>query len=361
MRIAFFGSSILSSYWNGAATYYRGIIRALHERGYQTTFFEPDAYQRQEHRDLEQVPDWVRVNVYGSGSSDVHRALESVRNADLIVKASGVGVNDALLESEVLQAKQHGAAVAFWDVDAPATLDRVLNDPADPFRSLIPQYDVIFTYGGGAPVVSAYRRLGAKLCVPIYNALDASTHFPVAPADQFQADLSFLGNRLPDRECRVEEFFFKPAEQLREFNFLLAGSGWHGKPMPPNVGYIDHLYTAQHNAFNCSARAVLNVTRDSMVKYGFSPATRVFEAAGCGACLISDSWTGIETFFEPDAEILVARSGDDIVSILRDLTVSQARKIGRRAMQRALKDHTYRQRAEQVDSVLTGRYSAAAT
>ena len=361
MQIAFFGSSILSSYWNGAATYYRGVIRALHARGHNTTFFEPDAYQRQEHRDLDEVPDWVGVHVYGSGSSDVLRALEIARNADLIVKASGVGVNDAFLESEVLRAKRYGAIVAFWDVDAPATLDRVINDPLDCFRGLIPKYDVIFTYGGGAPVVRAYARLGAKLCVPIYNALDSSTHFPVPASEQFQADLSFLGNRLPDRERRVEEFFLKPAAQLTNLDFLLAGSGWQDKPMPPNVQYIDHLYSAQHNAFNCSARAVLNVTRDSMVKYGFSPATRVFEAAGSGACLISDSWTGIETFFEPNSEILVAHSGDEVTSILQELSVSRARQIGRRAMQRALQDHTYEQRAEQVDSVLMGRYSAAAT
>lgn len=360
-QVAFFGSSISSSYWNGAATYYRGIIRALHSRGYDVTFFEPDAYLRQEHRDLKESPPWVRIQVYETTNFDILGTLEKAQEADLIIKASGVGVNDRFLESEVIAARRPGRLVAFWDVDAPATLDRILNDSEDPFRALIPQYDVIFTYGGGEPVVRAYTELGAKLCVPIYNALDPSTHFPVPPSDEFRADVSFLGNRLPDRELRVEEFFLYPAAQLPQQTFLLAGSGWGNKSVPKNVRYIDHLYSEDHNVFNCSARAVLNITRDSMVKYGFSPATRVFEAAGAGACLISDSWDGMDSFFEPGREILIARSGDEVSSILSDLTVSRAREIGERALQRALRDHTYDQRAEQVDGVLMGRYSAVGT
>ena len=359
-RIAFFGSSILSSYWNGAATYYRGIIRALHARGYDTTFFEPDAYGRQQRRDLEEAPPWVRLHVYENNASGVSCALELARTSDLIVKASGVGVNDELLEEEVLKVRRPDTLVAFWDVDAPATLDRLLNNPSDPFRALIPKYDVIFTYGGGNPVVRVYTQLGAKTCVPIYNALDTSTHYPVEAHDSFRADLSFLGNRLPDRERRVDEFFFRPAAQLQKFVFLLAGSGWHDKPKPPNVRYIDHLYSAQHNAFNCSTRVVLNVTRDSMASYGFSPATRIFEAAGAAACIISDYWEGMEAFFEPGREILLAHSGDEVSHMLSTLSSHDARKIGSAALERALREHTYDQRAGQIDSILMGRYSVAA-
>jgi spore maturation protein CgeB len=198
MDIAFFASSLVSAYWNGAATYYRGIVRALHERGHRVRFYEPDAYGRQEHRDIED-PDWAEVIVYpGEGEHHALRMVEQARGADLVVKASGVGVFDALLEAAVLDLKSPRTRVAFWDVDAPATLERMHADPTDPFRALVPGYDLVLTYGGGQPVVSAYEAFGAQRCVPIYNALDPTTHHPVEPLPHFVADLSFLGNRLPD-------------------------------------------------------------------------------------------------------------------------------------------------------------------
>ncbi|HVS77706.1 MAG TPA: hypothetical protein VHE11_12295, partial [Steroidobacteraceae bacterium] len=157
LRIAFFGSSLVSAYWNGAATYYRGIIRALHDRGHRVTFYEPDAFERQAHRDMED-PAWAQVVVYqASGEAAVMAALEAARGADVIVKASGVGVHDALLEREVLSLRRPGNAIVFWDVDAPATLERVAREPDDPFRPLIARYDLILTYGGGDPVIAAYR------------------------------------------------------------------------------------------------------------------------------------------------------------------------------------------------------------
>jgi len=358
MRIAFFASSLVSAYWNGAATYYRGIVRALAGRGHQIVFFEPDAYQRQQHRDIDDPP-WAEVMVYEATGDGVARALHSARGADLIVKASGVGVFDELLESAVAAMRTPGNLVAFWDVDAPATLDRLRRDPADSFLALVPRYDVIFTYGGGDPVVWAYQALGARQCVPIYNALDPETHYPVAPDPHFAADLAFLGNRLPDREKRVEEFFLGPAARLPEKRFLLGGAGWGDKPMSGNVGYLDHVYTRDHNAFNCTPLAVLNVSRDSMARCGFSPATRVFEAAGAGACLITDAWEGIELFFEPDREILVARDGAEVADVLRGLTPDRARRIGQAARRRVLAGHTYGHRAAAVEAVLEGKAAEA--
>jgi spore maturation protein CgeB len=229
----------------------------------------------------------------------VERAHQS---ADLVVKASGVGVYDQELERLVLDLRLPDGLVAFWDVDAPATLDRVHHDADDPFRALVPRYDLVLTYGGGDPVVNAYRDLGARCCVPIYNALDPDTHHPVAPDARFAGDLGFLGNRLPDRETRVEQFFLHAAAQLPDHRFLLGGNGWHDKPMPPNVRNLGHVYTHDHNAFNVSARMVLNINRESMARYGFSPPTRVFEAAGAGACLVTDHWEGIEQFLAPGEE-----------------------------------------------------------
>ncbi len=357
-RIAFFGSSLVSAYWNGAATYYRGIVRALDERGFDVTFYEPDAYERQAHRDIPD-PSWAKVVVYSAkGEYEVRRALQEARTADVIVKTSGVGVFDALLEAAVLEARAPHALAIFWDVDAPATLDRLQQQPSDPLRALIPQYDMVLTYGGGDPVVHAYEAIGARLCVPIYNALDTSTHHPVARDPRFDASLGFLGNRLPDREARVEGFFLDAAQQLPEETFLLGGNGWHDKPLPANVRYVGHVYTRDHNAFNCTPRAVLNISRDSMARYGFSPATRVFEAAGAGACLITDRWEGIELFLEPEREVLVAGSGAEVAAHVAGLDPARARAIGEAARKRVCAEHTYAHRAMQLESLLGARAAA---
>jgi spore maturation protein CgeB len=351
MTIAFFGSSLVSAYWNGAATYYRGIIRALAERGHQVTFFEPDAYDRQQHRDIPD-PEWCEVVVYENTPTAALQALEMARGCDLVVKASGVGVFDELLEAGVLNLKNCGTLVVFWDVDAPATLDRMEADPEDSFRECVPQYDAIFTYGGGEPVIKAYESFGARLCRPIYNALDPSTHHPVPPSSKFEADLAFLGNRLPDREARVEQFFLRAAELCPDKSFTIGGSGWGDKNMPSNVNYVGHVYTKDHNAFNCTPLAVLNISRESMARYGFSPATRVFEAAGAAACIITDEWEGIDFFFEPGSEILVARDGEEVAEIVQRLTPEEAAKVGRNAYERVLSEHTYAHRAEEFERAL---------
>jgi spore maturation protein CgeB len=230
---------------------------------------------------------------------------------------------------------------------------------SDPFRASVPRYDAIFTYGGGQPVIDAYLRFGAKECVPIYNALDPLTHHPVPPDIRYEGSLGFLGNRLPDRETRVEEFFLRAAEAAPEHQFLLGGNGWEDKRVPANVRYVGHVYTTDHNAFNCTPMAVLNISRESMARYGFSPATRVFEAAGAGACLITDEWEGIELFLEPGREVLVARDGAEVAGLLRCLRTEHARAVGDAALCRVLSEHTYAHRARQADAVLTGQFAVA--
>jgi spore maturation protein CgeB len=349
MRIAFFGSSLVSSYWNGAATYYRGIVRALHRQGHEVTFFEPDAYERQAHRDIPD-PAWATVVVYPPEGWEA--ALEGARGSDVVVKTSGVGVNDSELEAGVLSL---GAPTTiFWDVDAPATLERMEADPSDPLRQLVPSYDLILTYGGGEPVCRRYRALGARECIPIYNAVDPSTHFPVPGDARYRCDLGFLANRLPDREARVRTFFLHAAERAPERSFVLGGSGWDDGGLCANIRRVGHVPTCDHNAFNRSALAVLNVARDSMAQNGWSPATRVFEAAGAGACLISDAWEGIEDFLEPGSEILVARDGAEVAEIVQGLTPRRARQIGDAALRRVLAEHTYERRAVDLERILSG-------
>ncbi len=352
MKIAFYGSSLVSAYWNGAATYYRGVLKALHARGWEVTFYEPDAFDRQAHRDLDHVP-YARSVVYPATEEAARAALAEAGGADVVVKASGVGVFDDLLLAGAARAAAPHALTIFWDVDAAATLEELAGaGPDHPTRRVLPRLDHVLTYGGGEPVVARYEGFGARACTPVYNALDPQTHHPVPPEPRFAADLNFLANRLPDREARVEAFFLRAAELSPGRRFLIGGNGWGDKAAPANVTKVGHVGTADHNAFNTGALAVLNVARDSMAAVGFSPATRVFEAAGAGGCLITDHWEGIPLFLEPGAEVLVARDGQDVADHLAALTPARARAVGEAARARIVRDHTYDKRGAQVDALL---------
>lgn len=351
MKVAFFGSSLLSSYWNGAATYYRGLLRQLARHGHEITFYEPDAFDRQKHRDIE-PPDWCRVVVYEATPTGLADAIAAAARADVVVKASGVGYADDELIKLVYERARPDAIRLFWDVDAPATLSEIGQDSTHPLRAALTRIDAVMTFGGGEPVIKAYRALGAAECIPIYNALDPDSHYPVAAEKRFACDLAFLGNRLPDREARVDDFFLQPAEALRDKQFILGGAGWGDRRLPANVRWIDHVSTRDHNAMNSSALAVLNVTRDSMASNGYSPPTRVFEAAGAGACLITDAWEGVEMFLTPESEVFVARDGRDVAEILASLTPERAVRTGAAALARVRRDHTYAQRAHLVAAAL---------
>jgi spore maturation protein CgeB len=347
MRIAFYGSSLLSSYWNGAATYYRGMLSALSRLGYAVTFHEPDVHDRQAHRDID-PPDWCRVQVWEGTHAGLKAAAARAADADIVVKASGVGFEDDLLLAEVMRAARPEALRVFWDVDAPATLADLKAAPGHPLRRMLPELDLVLTYGGGDPVMRDYRALGARAVAPIYNALDPATHHPAPPEARFAADLAFLGNRLPDRETRVREFFVGPAEARPNMAFLIGGAGWEDVAMPANVRKLGHVPTAAHNAFNATPRMVLNIARDSMAANGFSPATRVFEAAGAGACLITDAWEGIDLFLAPGREVLVARDGAEVAALLDRVTGDEAAAIGQAALARVRAEHTYDRRAAEA-------------
>jgi spore maturation protein CgeB len=352
MKIAFFGSSLVSSYWNGACTYYRGLLKELASLGHEITFYEPDAYDRQKHRDIPD-PSWARVVVYPATADGWQRTLEAAAPTDVLVKASGVGVFDVELEQAIPQIPGDAIRI-FWDVDAPATLEELAARPSHHLHVAIPNYDAVLTYGGGDAVVRGYEAVGAGRCVPIYNALDPVTHHRVAPRAEFACDLSFLGNRLPDREARVDEYFLSAAALCPERRFLLGGAGWETKSLPSNVTHVGHVGTADHNGFFCSGLATLNVNRDSMARFGFSPPTRVFEAAGAGACIISDHWAGIEHFLDPGSEILVARNGAEVAAHVAALTTERARRMGEAARKRVIAHHTYAQRALEVTKCLEG-------
>lgn len=349
MKFFVFGSSLLSSYWNGAATYYRGIYRALHARGHEICFAEPDAFQRQQHIDPGDYS-YAETIVYRPGA-DLDALLREASKADVVVKHSGIGVGDEILEQRVLEC-QPQSRVIYWDVDAPATIARMRETPPSGLATLICKYDAVFTYGGGPRTREAFEDFGARSFESIYNGLDSTTHHPVEPDPALACDLAFVGNRLPDREQRVEDFFLRAATLAPEKKFLLGGEGWGDKPMPENVRWIGHVPTGDHNVVNCSARMVLNINRASMASFGFSPPTRVFEAAGSGACLMCDDWPGMAHFFEPGSEVLIVQSAEDVVHLLRSYSAADARLCGGAFRTRALREHTYEMRAAQVEVAL---------
>lgn len=352
MRIFAFGSSIVSSYWNGAATYYRGCYKYLARLGYDITFAEPDAYGRQQHRDSDDFS-YVHSLVYQprekDGGRDLDRMLELAKGYDIVVKHSGIGCDDAELERRVPAECNTTAMTFIWDVDAPATIHRMRGDIHDSLRHATRDYDAILTYGGGPKAREGFLEFGARAYYSMYNGLDPETHHPVAPDPDLACDIAFLGNRLPDREARVEELFLRAAELAPDQRFLLGGEGWGDKPLPPNVRYIGHVPTADHNRLNCSAGMVMNINRASMADFGFSPPTRVFEVAGAGSCLLCDDWPGISDCFEPGKEILVVRNAEDVARALHEHDTAARRRIGEAFHARALRDHTYAFRAAQAD------------
>ncbi len=347
MKIFAFGSSIVSSYWNGAATYYRGCYKYLARMGYDITFAEPDAYDRQQHRDNDDF-NYVNSIVYQPGR-DLDRMLKMAADADIVVKHSGIGVDDAVLERRVPAECSHSAMTFIWDVDAPATIYRMQADQHDALRIAACGYDAILTYGGGPQARDGFMQFGARAYYSMYNGLDPETHHPVPADPAYACDVAFLGNRLPDREARVEELFFRAAALAPEQQFLLGGQGWGDKQMPPNVRYIGHVPTADHNRLNCSAGMVMNINRASMADFGFSPPTRVFEVAGSGTCLLCDDWPGISDCFEPGSEIVVVRDAEDVAKALQLHSPAARKRIGQAFRARALQDHTYARRAEQAD------------
>lgn len=355
MKLVLFGSSLVSAYWNGAATYYRGICKAMHARGHRVVFVEPDLYERQQHRDLASDPPYAEVRVC-SGWSDLQRELECARDADLVAKCSGVGGWDMELARAVLELQSATTRVAFWDVDAPHTLASAFAEPVDAagtFRALIPHYELILLYGGGPPVADAYARLGARQTQLVYNGVDPDEYYPVDPDPARACDLLFMANRMPDREQRARELFFEAARLAPDLQFILGGNGWGDADLPANVRWIGHVPTAEHRAWNCAARLVLNINRADMATYGYSPPTRVFEAAGCGSCVVTDTWQGIETFLAPGEEILLARNASEIVMHLRQTSPARARAVGAAARRRVLREHTYAVRAAELDAVLS--------
>lgn len=354
LDIAFFGRSLVSAYQNGPATYCRGILRALSERGHRIRFYEPLLDEWLAHRDIVDPP-WAHVTRYEPDGAGLEEALADAYDADVLIKGSDIGLFDELIEAALPHCTTSSALSVYWDMSGPATLARLRERTDDPLRLQLPWYDLVLIRNGGPDVVEGFERMGARCCFPVYNAFDPTTHYPMAPDDYFSAVLTLCANRVPERDEQVARAFLRVAELLPGRRFVLAGCGWDDMAVPSNVSYLGYVYTGEHNALYASTRAALNVSRPIELETGFCPSARLFEAAGAGTCAISDPWPGLDQFFEPGHDILLANSGDEVAAHLSVLNPERAALMGRRARDRALTQHTYAHRAIDVEALLEGR------
>lgn len=353
MRIACFGASLVSAYEHGAATYFRGVLRALAGRGHRVRFYEPAHAERLAHRDIVD-PDWAEIERFTPDGIGVEAALEHAAEADMLIKASGIGVFDDLLDATVPQCVVPPTLAVYWDLTPARTLTRLHDDPDFPLRAQLQRYDVVLARYGGEQTLEAFQQFGARICFPLYSALDPEVHRPSRAQPEWAADVLFMAHRAGAFDTRVQGDFLGAAAALPARRFLLAGCGWDDLSLPGNATCRGYLYTSEHNAYNSSATAVLDLPRPENAALGYAPSARLFEAAGAGACVVSDAWEGLDTFLEPGREVLVAHGLAELVEVLRNLNPGRAAAIGRRAYERTRHEHTYERRAGELEALFEG-------
>jgi spore maturation protein CgeB len=352
VKIVICGLSITSSWGNGHATTYRALARALRARGHQIVFFERDLEWYASNRDMPEPP-FCRVHIYERWADVVPLLRKELAAADVAMVGSffpdGTNAIDEMLDS-------NAGIKTFYDIDTPITVTKLRAGDAEYLRrNQIPGIDVYFSFTGG-PMLAELTRFGSRRALPLYCSFDPD-RYRVCEADpRYSCDLSYMGTYAPDRQPKLEELFCKPALSLTGKQFLLAGPQYPPDTLwPKNVRRVIHLEPEFHPFFYSSSLFTLNVTRSDMVEAGYSPSVRLFEAAGCGTAIISDSWPGLETFFQPNEEILLARTSEDVISCLESIGEDESRGIGRRAQERVLAEHSAQRRAMQFEEVVRAK------
>ncbi len=350
MKLVIFGLSITSSWGNGHATLWRGLCAALSRRGHHVTFFERDVPYYADNRDLFELPQGDLI-LYENWRDIISTAARHLADCDVAMITSYCP--DAIPAGE-LALNSRAPVRCFYDLDSPITLDRLRQGlPVDyiGYRQLR-DFDLVLSYAGGRALQQLKDRLGARAVVPLYGSADPAVHYPAALDQQYQADLSYLGTYSADRNQTLQALFVEPAKRLPEKIFIIGGAMYDGSfPWQPNIYFLSHLPSAAHPSFYCSAKLNLNVTRRAMVENGYCPSGRLFEAAACGAAILSDDWEGLDTFFEPGREILLARDTGDALAAL-DRAPEELIRIGRAARERVLEQHTADVRARQLEDIL---------
>jgi len=350
VKLAIFGLAISSSWGNGHATLWRGLCAALAAQGHRVVFFERDVEWYASTRDLRELPGG-RLVLYREWSEAVSIARAELADADTTIITSYCP--DAVAAEALLM--DAGVPVrVFYDLDTPVTLAQLAAGRGVDYLGCrgLADYNLVLSYTGGAALRELGRRLGARAIAPLYGSVDPMVHHRVAPASRFRADLSYLGTFAADRQAALEELFVAPATIVSHCRFVLGGSGYPANfPWADNIHFVRHLPPDQHPAFYSSGRLTLNVTRGAMAAMGYCPSGRLFEAAACGTPILSDTWPGLEQFFEPAREILLARDRYDVVAAL-SLGDEELHRIGEAARERVLAEHTAANRARELVGLL---------
>jgi spore maturation protein CgeB len=350
MKIVICGLSISSAWGNGHATLLRGLFRALHQDGHEIHFFERDTPYYAAHRDATSFP-FAHLHLYTEWAHILPALQMQLRDADAAMVTSycsdGVSACELITTSNVERK-------LFYDMDTPVTLARLARGETVEYipREGLRAFDLVLSYTGGRALEELQSRLGARNVAPLYGWVDPELHHPVQPVDRYAADLSYLGTYAADRQRALEDLLLSPARHAPDKRFLIGGPMYpNPEQWPSNVAYQPHVPPAEHPAFYCSSRLTLNITRGTMAAMGYCPSGRFFEAAACNIPVLSDWWVGLEEFFTPGEEILIATSAaDTIEAINRD--PDTLRRIGARARERTLDCHTAAIRAQQFLAVL---------
>ena len=358
MHLVIFGLTVSSSWGNGHATLWRGLLKALARRGHTITFYEKDVPYYAATRDGWKAPEGVRLRLYGELASIREEAQHDLRRAEMAMVTSYCP--DATLASEwVLNSAAE--VRAYYDLDTPITLDMLGEGKEVPYlpQQGLSEFDLVLSYTGGEALVELQSTLDARMVAPLYGFVDPEAHAPAAPQEEFRSSLSYLGTYAADRQPALEELFVKTAQRMPEHKFVLAGTQYPSDfPWTDNIFFVQHLPPSLHPSFFSSCRATLNITRAAMARYGYCPSGRLFEAAACGAVVISDWWEGLETFLTPGKEILCVENTRDVMAVLQ-LPDSQLRDLAAAARERTLKEHTAEQRAITLEAYFA-QFAAAA-
>ena len=350
MRFTIFGLTVSSSWGNGHATLWRGLIRALAADGHELVFVERDAPYYAEHRDLTALPPGARLLLYRDWA-DVLAEKRGLMEADVAMVTSYCP--DALAATRLIEAEARGLPV-FYDLDTPVTLARLA--AGETVDYLPPEglggFDLVLSYTGGPALTALRERLGARRTAPLYGHVDPAAHRPVPAVEMFRGDLSYLGTYADDRQPILRELFIEPARAAANRRFVLGGSNYPPNfPWQPNVYFMRHVAPPDHPAFFCSSRLTLNVTRRDMAAMGWCPSGRLFEAAACGVPILSDSWDGLDRFFTPDEEILIASDRGDVLAAL-DRSPAELARIAAAARARVLAEHSSQARARELVALI---------
>ncbi len=349
MKLVVFGLTVSSSWGNGHATLWRGLIRALERRGHDVVFFERDAPYYAEHRDLNDLgeallvlyPDWESVRL---------KAMGHLLDADVAMVTSYCP--DARAAADLIA--EQGHVSVFYDLDTPVTLARLAAGETVDYLPVdgLSRFDLVLSYTGGEALTRLRTDLGARRTAALYGHVDPEEHRIERRDPRYACDLSYLGTYATDRQPAVEQLFLAPARARPQGRFVIGGAGYPPDfPWAPNIWFVQHLPPSEHASFFSSSRLTLNVTRRDMAAMGWCPSGRLFEAAACGAPILTDHWSGLADFFTPGTELLVAAGEADVLAAI-DLPDSELARIGRAARERVLDEHTSDHRAGQLLALL---------